>query len=66
MDDIDMATMTIEQEIERQIIAVRMKNRSAESALECEDFGGRIPQKRRLAVPGCVRCVRCQEEYENS
>ena len=66
MDDIDFATVTIEQEIERQIIAVRMKNRMAESAFECEDCGGRIPQKRRLAVPGCTRCVGCQELFETN
>lgn len=30
----------------------------------CEDCGEEIPEKRREAVPGCTRCVKCQEEAE--
>lgn len=30
----------------------------------CEDCGREIPEKRRQAVPGCTRCIACQEEAE--
>jgi phage/conjugal plasmid C-4 type zinc finger TraR family protein len=30
----------------------------------CEDCGCEIPEKRRQAVPGCTRCIACQEEAE--
>lgn len=35
-----------------------------ESALHCQDCGMEIPEARRLAVRGCIRCVDCQEESE--
>jgi phage/conjugal plasmid C-4 type zinc finger TraR family protein len=31
----------------------------------CEDCGEEIPEKRRRAVPGCRRCIDCQEKLEN-
>jgi phage/conjugal plasmid C-4 type zinc finger TraR family protein len=37
---------------------------NGESAMECEDCGEKIPEARRRAVPGCVRCVLCQAEFE--
>ena len=30
--------------------------------IECEED---IPEDRRAKVPGCVRCIECQEEYED-
>lgn len=36
----------------------------AESAIECEDCGEQIPEARRQAVPGCTRCIECQEFFE--
>lgn len=35
-----------------------------ESAEDCESCGVDIPQARRLAVPGCQRCVDCQSLRE--
>ena len=29
--------------------------------LECVDCGDEIPEARRKAIPGCPRCVACQE-----
>ena len=40
------------------------RQKSASSRLFCEDCGGRIPKRRRLAVPGCTRCVGCQAYQE--
>jgi len=34
------------------------------SAAECIDCGEPIPRARRMAVPGCCRCVDCQAEFE--
>jgi len=30
----------------------------------CIDCGEVIPEARRKAIPGCERCVKCQEIYE--
>ena len=30
----------------------------------CLDCGSTIPEKRRIAVPGCTLCIQCQEETE--
>lgn len=40
------------------------KQATEESAEYCEDCGDEIPEARRLAVPGCQRCVFCQEKAE--
>lgn len=46
--------------------ALRGRAAFAESAAECEDCGEAIPQARRQAVPGCIRCVRCQNDFERA
>lgn len=38
----------------------------AESATECEECGELIPEARRQAVPGCTRCIECQETYDRT
>jgi phage/conjugal plasmid C-4 type zinc finger TraR family protein len=40
------------------------ENRTASGAEACLDCGEPIPEARRRAVPGCVRCVACQGEQE--
>lgn len=37
---------------------------TGESAHNCCDCEIVIPEARRLAVPGCQRCVTCQQELE--
>lgn len=37
---------------------------TGEAAEECEDCGKPIPEGRRLAAPGCTRCIGCQERVE--
>lgn len=50
---------------EASIAAVReCAHSDAESAEYCDDCGGEIPMGRRLAVPGCQRCVHCQSLWE--
>lgn len=38
---------------------------NAVSAEFCEDCTDPIPEARRQAVPGCTRCVWCQEYFEH-
>lgn len=38
---------------------------NAVSAEACDDCGSPIPEARRKAVPGCTRCVFCQEYFEH-
>lgn len=38
--------------------------RSGPSRTFCSDCGDMIPAARRQAVPGCVRCVDCEEIHE--
>lgn len=37
---------------------------SGPSAADCESCGEPIPDIRRQAVPGCTRCVDCQQHAE--
>ncbi|MCX5864917.1 MAG: TraR/DksA C4-type zinc finger protein [Deltaproteobacteria bacterium] len=36
-------------------------HRQGESLLECLECGDPIPEKRRVAAPGCCYCVTCQQ-----
>lgn len=38
--------------------------RATHGRRECIDCGDSIPDKRRLAIPGCQRCVACQADFE--
>jgi phage/conjugal plasmid C-4 type zinc finger TraR family protein len=64
MDDLELADESARQETERLISEARQKLGSGESLEHCEDCEQPIPKKRRLAVPGCRRCVACQQEFE--
>lgn len=35
------------------------------AANECEECSNGIPLARRMAAPGCTRCVRCQTLFEH-
>lgn len=70
-DIIDVATRTAamlnNQSVADHAARRRVELRAAagrESATECMDCGETIPEARRLAQPGCLRCVVCQAEYE--
>jgi len=61
-DELDLASEREEQMRAGAILALQ-RNRPAAytiSAEYCEDCGTAIPGARRLAVPGCQRCVDCQ------
>jgi phage/conjugal plasmid C-4 type zinc finger TraR family protein len=40
------------------------QNKQTESACKCFSCSEPIPEARRLAVPGCVLCIDCQEREE--
>jgi|GEM_PF-555250 len=68
MDQVDMAEKLITEHLERVIAAARgitintRANRTpVKKCVECNDL---IPVKRRRAIPGCVRCVDCEEDHE--
>ncbi|MFA5718560.1 MAG: TraR/DksA C4-type zinc finger protein [Desulfobulbaceae bacterium] len=73
MDDVDLAQRNQMDDINR---ALRNRMSRAGSRLIvhsgtgegistlCEDCDVEIPQARRRAVPGCTRCVVCQEQFE--
>ncbi|SEI82686.1 transcriptional regulator, TraR/DksA family [Azotobacter beijerinckii] len=62
-DVIDQANERAEQ-ILQSALAKQSYRPAAPSALWCEDCGERIPEARRVAVPGCDCCVSCQEIRE--
>jgi len=65
MDQFDRATQLEEQAREIALAQVLARTQGAgASALTCIDCGVDIPEARRRAVPGCQRCVDCQEEVE--
>lgn len=45
--------------------AGRTSENNGVSNYECDDCGDPIPEARRQAVPGCTRCVYCQEYFEH-
>jgi len=65
MDQFDRATQLEERQRAFALAQVLQRARGAgESALHCMDCGVDIPEARRRAVPGCQRCVHCQEVFE--
>ena len=37
-----------------------------EGVISCIDCGDEIPEKRLKAVPGCLRCIECQKDFEST
>lgn len=64
MDFADRAQEQGEQSL-RQSLRERVVYRG-ESEIHCRDCGEEIPERRRRAVPGCTRCVDCQEDADGS
>jgi phage/conjugal plasmid C-4 type zinc finger TraR family protein len=64
----DILEMAAEQEenFRRGLLESRVRPAPAHtiSATHCEDCGEEIPGARRMAAPGCERCVSCQARWE--
>lgn len=64
MDDCDLGKMHADF-YQKQALARELNKRpSGDSLTECEECGEDIPEARKKAVPGCVRCVKCEAEFE--
>ena len=48
------------------IAAVQARMPTGPSLDECEDCGEEIPENRKIAVPGCSRCIHCQSVFERT
>jgi len=65
MDECDAAQLITDRYLTGELsrVAACMSPRG-ESRRFCEECGGRIPEARRQAVPGCTMCVACQTGHE--
>ena len=61
--EIDLGCEQAEFFLEQRIKAVTGRYIGV-SAFECIDCGNPIPEQRRMAVPGCLRCIDCQDIFE--
>lgn len=64
MDEQALELAAEREEAMRQLAIDNRVQYQGESAEECEHCGVDIPQARRVAVPGCQRCVDCQQQLE--
>ena len=66
MDAVDHAQVAQELSLGLALNAVQKENasRSSVSAIECEQCGNPIPEKRRMALQGCNTCIHCQQVLE--
>ncbi|MDB5705722.1 MAG: hypothetical protein JWN66_2838 [Sphingomonas bacterium] len=55
----------IDDTVKDALLAARASIPSGESATECDDCGGPIPERRREALPGVRTCVGCQSERDS-
>jgi phage/conjugal plasmid C-4 type zinc finger TraR family protein len=69
MDQADIADQVITEHLERAIAAargIRTENQlSQQRFIYCSDCGDEIPEKRREILPGCKRCISCEEDHES-
>jgi phage/conjugal plasmid C-4 type zinc finger TraR family protein len=54
----------IDASLEDEVNRVRGRLPRGESAHECHECGGSIPEARRKAIPGVRLCVPCQETVD--
>ncbi len=64
MDAGDRGQEAAGQFLQAALAGIRAGQNQGASRMFCEDCGEPIPEKRRLAVPGCARCVFCQQKVE--
>jgi phage/conjugal plasmid C-4 type zinc finger TraR family protein len=64
-DEIDQA-QEMDERFRESALREQLHSRepSVSTSADCVDCGEEIPVERRAAVPGCLRCVGCQEEHE--
>lgn len=63
-DEIDIAQEINETNLADALADHQRRMPSGESLEFCIDCEEEIPEARRKAMPGCKRCISCQEEHE--
>lgn len=67
MDECDHASAWAETWQKKALENVLERDRPCgDSRSDCIDCGEDIPEGRRKAVPGCVRCVKCEADLERN
>ena len=61
----DQAQQQAEAHLRDSLARAAAERPSGPSLERCEDCGEPIPERRRQAVPGCTRCIECQEAQEH-
>lgn len=64
--NVDNFQETIQATLDNGIDFARSKLYSGESREFCLDCGNRIPERRRLALKGVLRCVHCQQDHDET
>ena len=65
MDEVDDAQKAERLYLQEALANCRQVGRPGfESMIRCIDCGEEIPEKRRLAIEGCQRCMVCQSDYD--
>ena len=66
MDEADQAQASTERLLNAGIAACRgTASQGTIISNECIDCEEIIPEARRTAAPGCLRCIECQAEFED-
>lgn len=63
-DEVDIATDSMQRELDAALAAIRSPADDLPSALWCDECDEQIPEARRAAVPGCRLCIHCQGVHE--
>ncbi len=63
-DDADMAQVKTDRLLNANIAACRSSLQGDSGREECVNCEKPIPAGRRKAVPGCERCIECQQNME--
>ncbi|BBF86292.1 hypothetical zinc-finger containing protein [Aquitalea magnusonii] len=63
-DMFDRAQELEQRQREEALARHAAKQQAGSSFSHCNDCGEPIPERRRLCVPGCTRCIDCQNEHE--
>lgn len=56
----------IDDTVKDAVHRARASTPRGDSARECDDCGERIPERRRIALPGVRTCIACQMERDKS
>lgn len=65
MDDLDRASEISAQLQDDALSKWRRGQETGPGSLVCIECEEEIPEARRKAAPSCVRCIKCQSEFEN-